>query len=103
MRDLAVVRFVCSLQLRQQAIALQKAATASEGVQDELRHQLELARQQCKNVQAQVDAQMKQSDAALAQLQQAHQDLQQQLAAATSKHAQEVQHHRYGSSESQCL
>jgi hypothetical protein len=82
------------LQLRQQAIALQKAATASEGVQDELRHQLDLAKQQCKDVQAQVDAQTKQSNAALSQLQQAQQELQQQLAAATHKHAQELQHHR---------
>lgn len=83
------------LQLRQQAVALQKAAAASEGVQEELRRQLELAKQQCRELQKQLEAHMQDSNATLAQAQQHQQELQHQLAEAARKHTQEVQQHRY--------
>jgi uncharacterized membrane-anchored protein YhcB (DUF1043 family) len=86
---------VCVLQLRQQAVALQKAAAASEGVQDELRRQLDQTRQQCKELQKQLDAHMQSSSATMSQAQQLQQELQQQLAEAAQKHTEEVQQHRF--------
>lgn len=88
--------FVCVLQLRQQAVALQKAAAASEGVQEELRRQLDLGKQQCRELQKQLDAQMQDSNTTLGQAQQRQQELQQQLSEVARKHTQEVQQHRYG-------
>lgn len=82
------------LQLRQQAVAVQKAAAASEGVQDELRRQLDQARQQGKELQKQLDVRMESSSAMLAQAQQLQQELQQQLADVTQQHEQVAQQHR---------
>lgn len=87
---------MCVLQLRQQAVALQKAAAASEGVQEELRRQLDLGKQQCRELQKQLDAQMQDSNTTLGQAQQRQQELQQQLSEVARKHTQEVQQHRYG-------
>lgn len=82
------------LQLRQQAVALQKAAAASEGVQDELRRQLDQARQQGRELQKQLDVHTESSSAMLAQAQQLQQGLQQQLADVTQQHEQVAQQHR---------
>jgi uncharacterized membrane-anchored protein YhcB (DUF1043 family) len=75
-------------------VALQKAAAASEGVQDEMRRQLDQARQQSKELQKQLDAHLESSSATLAQAQQLQQDLQQQLADVTRQHELEAQQHR---------
>lgn len=80
-----------SLQLRQQAVALQKAAAANEGVQDELRRQLDQTKQHSKGLQQQLDAHMHSSSEALAQAQQLQQEVQQQLSEVLRKHAQEKQ------------
>lgn len=82
------------LQLRQQAVALQKAAAAGEQVQDELRRQLQHAKQGSTELQKQLDAHTQSRDAALQQAQQAQQELQQQLAEAVQKHSHDAQQHR---------
>ena len=82
------------MQLRQQAVALQKAAAAGKQVQEELRRQLQQAKQSGVELQKQLDAHKHSSDAALQRAQQLQGGLQQQLAEAAQRHAQEVQQHR---------
>lgn len=93
--DLAeCVLCLLALQLRQQALALQKAAAAGEGVQEELRSQLLQARQHSKELQRQLDAHVSSSKVALTEAEQVQHDLQQQLADVARRHAQQQQQHR---------
>lgn len=85
----------CHSQLRQQALALQKAAAASEQVQGELHRQLDHAKHSAKELQQQLEAHKHSSHVALSHAKQMQQDLEQQLAEVTQSHKQEAQQHRW--------